>query len=108
LSKKTNAKDAVNSLDQLTSPLNCFLSACYEVFNTVDSLEYNKTKKAAAYLRDFYSQFSNSEKTKRQRNRIRIFLRVKLRLIFLYKCTFRKEYRSYFYKRVIDEIWHKR
>ena len=108
LSKKTNAKDAVNSLDQLTSPLNCFLSACYEVFNTVDSLEYNKTKKAAAYLRDFYSQFSNREKTKRQHNKIRIFLRVKLRLIFLYKCTFRKEYRSYFYKRVIDEIWHKR
>ena len=108
LSKKTNAKEALNTLDKLANPLNCFLAACYEVFNTVDSLEYNKTKKAAAYLRDFYSQFSNREKIKRQHNRIRIFLRVKLRLIFLYKCTFRKEYRSYFYKRVIDEIWHKR
>jgi hypothetical protein len=108
LSKKTNAKEALNTLDKLANPLNCFLAACYEVFNTVDSLEYNKTKKAAAYLRDFYSQFSNREKTKIQHNRIRIFLRVKLRLIFLYKCTFRKEYRSYFSKRVIDEIWHKR
>jgi hypothetical protein len=108
LSKKTNAKEALNTLDKLANPLNCFLAVCYEVFNMVDSLEYNKTKKAAAYLRDFYSQFSNREKTKRQHNRIRIFLRVKLRLIFLYKCTFRKEYRSYFYKRVIDEIWHKR
>jgi ribosomal protein S17E len=108
LSKKTNAKEALNALDKLANPLNCFLAACYEVFNTVDSLEYNKTKKAAAYLRGFYSQFSNGEKTKRQHNRIRIFLRVKLRLIFLYKGTFRKEYRSYFYKRVIDEIWHKR
>jgi hypothetical protein len=104
LSKKTNAKEVLNTLDKLANPLNCFLAACYEVFNTVDSLEYNKTKKAAAYLRDFYSQFSNREKTKRQHNRIRIFLRVKLRLIFLYKCTFRKEYRSYFYKRVIDAI----
>ena len=108
LSKKTNAKEALNTLDKLANPLNCFLAACYEVFNTVDSLEYNKTKKAAAYLRDFYSQFSNREKTKIQHNRIRIFLRVKLRLIFLYKCTFRKEYQSYFSKRVIDEIWHKR
>ena len=45
LSKKTNAKDAVNTLDKLTNPLNCFLAACYEVFNTVDSLEYNKQKK---------------------------------------------------------------
>ena len=108
LSKKTNAKDAVNSLDQLTSPLNCFLSACYEVFNTVDSLEYNNTKKAASYLSIFNSQFSNREKTKKQHNRIRILLRVKLRLFFLYKCTFRKEYRSYLSKRVIDKIWHKR
>ena len=108
LSKKTNAKEALDTLDKLANPLNCFLAACYEVFNTVDSLEYNKTKKAAAYLRDFYSQFSNREKTKRQHNRIRIFLRVKLRLIFLYKCTFRKEYRAYLSKRVIDKIWNKR
>ena len=108
LSKKTNAKDAVNALDQLTSPLNCFLAACYEVFNSVDSLEYNNTKKTASYLSIFNSQFSNREKTKKQHNRIRILLRVKLRLFFIYKCTFRKEYRSYLSKRVIDKIWHKR
>ena len=108
LSKKTNAKDALQALDKLTNPLNCFLAACYEVFNKVDSLEYNNTKKAASYLSIFSSQFSNREKTKRQHNRIRILLRVKLRLIFLYKCTFRKEYRSYLSKRVIDKIWHTR
>ena len=108
LSKKTNAKDALQALDKLTNPLNCFLAACYEVFNKVDSLEYNNTKKAASYLSIFNSQFSNREKTKRQHNRIRILLRVKLRLIFLYKCTFRKEYRSYLSKRVIDKIWHTR
>ena len=45
LSKKTNAKDAVNTLNKLSHPLNCFLAACYEVFNKVDSLEYNQTKK---------------------------------------------------------------
>ena len=45
LSKKTNAKDAVNALDKLTNPLNCFLAACYEVFNKVDSLEYNNQKR---------------------------------------------------------------
>jgi len=27
LSKKTNAKEAVNALDKLTNPLNCFLAA---------------------------------------------------------------------------------
>jgi len=108
LSKKTNAKVSINTLDKLTIPLNCFLAACYEVFNSAGSLEYNNTEKAASYLSIFNSQFSNREKTKRQHNRIRTILRVKLRLIFLYKCIFRKEYRSYLSKRVIDEIWHKR
>ena len=45
LSKKTNAKAAVNIIRQTNHPLNCFLAACYEVFNNVDSLEYNKTQK---------------------------------------------------------------
>ena len=108
LSKNTNAKDTVLALDKLNNPLNCFLAACYEVFNAADSLEYNNTKKAASYLSIFNSQFSSKEKTKRQHNRIRILLRVKLKFIFLYKCTFRKEYRAYLSKRVIDKIWHKR
>ena len=45
LSKKTNAKDAVNTLNKLSHPLNCFLAACYEVFNKVDSLEYSNQQK---------------------------------------------------------------
>ena len=53
LSKKTNAKDAVNTLDKLSHPLNCFLAACYEVFDRVDSLEYNKTKKVSFLFKRF-------------------------------------------------------
>ena len=53
LSKKTNAKEAVNTLDTLSHPLNCFLAACYEVFNSVDSLEYNNTKKASFLFKCF-------------------------------------------------------
>lgn len=108
LSKKTNAKAAVNALDKLANPLNCFLAACYEVFNAVGSLEYNNTKKVPSYLSIFNSQFTNREKTKRQHNRIRTFLLVKRRFIFLYNCTFRKEHRSYLSKTVIDKIWHKK
>ncbi|MEO2085433.1 MAG: nucleotidyltransferase family protein, partial [Marinoscillum sp.] len=44
LSKKTTAKDAVNTLHKLKHPLNCFLASCFEVFNKADSLEYHKTK----------------------------------------------------------------
>jgi hypothetical protein len=50
LSKKTNAKVSVNALDKLTNPLNCFLAACYEIFNKAYSLEYNNTKMTASYL----------------------------------------------------------
>ena len=71
LSKKTNAKDAVNTLNKLSHPLNCFLAACYEVFNRVDSLESTKQQKLASYLSEFNSQFTNPIPIKRQSTHIR-------------------------------------
>jgi hypothetical protein len=107
LSKKTNAKDTVNALDKLTHPLNCFLGACYEVFNTVESLEYNNTKKSASYLSVFNSQFTNPKATKRRHKRIKIYLFIKLRLNILYKAAIYKEYRVWLFKRVTDKNWYK-
>ena len=107
LSKKTNAKEAVNRLDKLTHPLNCFLAACYEVFNKLDSLEYNNTKKAASFLSVFNSQFTNRKKTKRKHNRIKICLFIKSRVNILYKSIIYKEYRVWLFKRVTDKNWYK-
>jgi len=103
LSKKTNAKDAVNTLDKLSQPLNCFLAACYEVFNAVESLEYNKTKNAASYLNVFNSQFSKRQATKRRHKRIKIYLFIKNRLNIIYKSIIYKEYRVWLFKRVTDK-----
>jgi len=107
LSKKTNAKDAVNTLDKLSQPLNCFLAACCEVFNNVDSLEYNKTKNAASYLNIFNSQFSNRQTTKIRHKRIKIYLFIKNRLNIIYKAIIYKEYRVWLFKRVTDKNWYK-
>ena len=107
LSKKTSAKEAVNSLNKLRHPLNCFLAACYEVFNKVDSLEYNNTKKVASYLSIFNSQFINSRKTNRRHKRIKIYLFLKTRLNILYKAAIYKEYRVWLFKRVTDKNWYK-
>jgi len=107
LSKKTNAKDAVNSLDKLTNPLQCFLAACYEVFNSVESLEYNKTTKTASYLSVFNSQFAIRKRTKRKHKRIKIYLFIKLRLNIIYKSIIYKEYRVWLFKRVTDKNWYK-
>jgi hypothetical protein len=107
LSKKTNAKDAVNTLDNLTNPLNCFLAACYEFFNKVDSLEYDNTKMTASYLKIFNSQFANPILTKRRHKRVKIYLFIRLRLSILYKSVVYKEYRVWLFKRVTDKNWHK-
>ena len=107
LSKKTNAKNAVNTLDKLTHPLNCFLAACYEVFNKVDSLEYNETTKIASYLSVFNSQFINKRKTKRQHNRIKSYLFIKGRLNIFYKAILYKEYRVWLFNRLTDKEWYK-
>ena len=107
LSKKTNAKAAVNALNNLTNPLNCFLAACYEVFNTVESLEYNKTKKAASYLSVFNSRFTNRKTTKRRHKRIKAYLFLKSRLNIIYKSIIYKEYRVWLFKRLTDKNWYK-
>jgi hypothetical protein len=107
LSKKTNAKDALNTLDKLSHPLNCFLAACFEVFNSVDSLEYNKTKKTTSYLNDFNSQFTNTVKTKRKHKSYKTYVFIKSRINLIYMCLIDKEYRVWFFKRVTDKNWYK-
>jgi len=107
LSKKTNAKEAVNTLDKLSHLLNCFLATCYEVFNKVDSLAYNETTKTADYLSIFNSQFINSRKTKRHHKIIKSYLFIKVRLNVFYKAILNKEYRFWLFKRVTGKNWYK-
>ena len=107
LSKKTVAKKAVNTLDKLSHPLNCFLAACYEVFNKVESLEYNNTKKTTSYLSVFYSQFINPILTKRQHKRIKSYVFIKSRVNIIYKSIIYKQYRVWLFKRVTDKNWYK-
>ena len=108
LSKKINAKDAVHTLDKLSNPLNCFLAACYEVFNKVNSLRYNKTKKTASYLSEFNSQFTNPIPIKTQSTHIKIYLYIKSRLNIIYKAIIHKEYRVWLFDLLTDKNWYKR
>jgi hypothetical protein len=106
-SKKTNAKDAVHALDKLSHPLNCFLAACYEIFNTVDSLEYNNTKKAASYLSVFNNQLTNRKTTKRRHKRIKTYLFLISRLNILHNIIISKEHRVFVFKCLTDKNWYK-
>mgnify|MGYP000845551393 CR=1 FL=1 len=108
LSKKTNAKAAVNALDKLTNPLNCFLAACYEVFNKVDSLEYNNTKEVASYLSVFNSQFANRKTTKRKHKYTKRYLLLKHRLNIIYKSIIYKEYRFWLFNKLTSLDFYKR
>ena len=105
LSKKTNAKDAVNSLNKLSHPLNCFLAACDEVFNQVDSLEYNKNAKTTLYLRNFNNQFAKPIRVQSKRNKIYIF--IKRIFYILYKSIIYNEYRVFLFKSLTDKNWYK-
>jgi hypothetical protein len=107
LSKKTNARDAVHALDKLTNPLNCFLAACYEVFNKAQSLEYNKNAKTALYLRDFNNQFTSPIPIKKQTKRNKVYLFIKRVLYVLCKSIIHKEYRVFLFNRLTDKKWHK-
>ena len=95
------------TLNNLNNPLNCFLAACYEVFNTVESLEYNNTKMTASYLSVFNNQFTNSKTTKRRHKRIKAYLFLKSRVNIIYNSLIYKEYRVWLFKRVTDKNWYK-
>lgn len=107
LSKKTNAKDSVSTLDKLSHSLNCFLAASYEVFNKVESLEYKKTKKTASYLRIFNSQFTNRKTTKRRHKRIKKYLVLKYRVNIIYKSITHKMYRVWLFKKLTSLAFYK-
>jgi hypothetical protein len=105
LSKKTNAKDAVNTLDKLSHPLNCFLAACYEVFNKVESIKYIKNAKTALYLINFNNQFTKPVKGQSKLNKIYLF--IKRMFYILYKSVIYKEYRVFLFKSLTDKNWYK-
>jgi hypothetical protein len=105
LSKKTNTKDAVNTLNKLSHPLNCFLAACNEVFNNVETIEYNKNAKTALYLRNFNDQLTKPTKRQSKFNKIYIF--IKRILYILYKSSIYKEYRVFLFKSLTDKNWYK-
>ena len=107
LSKKTSVKAAVNTLDKLTNPLNCFLAACYEVFNNVDSLEYTSNTKVDSYLSVVNSQFTEIKKTKRRHKFIKKYLFLKERLNIIYKSIIYNEFRIWLFKRLTDKNWYK-
>ena len=103
-SKKTNAKEAVYSLNKLSDPLNCFLAGCYEVFNHINSLDYKKTKSAATYLITFNNQLINLKAAKRRHNLIKRYLFFKSKLNILYNSILYKDYRVWLFKRVTEKI----
>ena len=107
LSKKTNAKEALNTLDKLKHPLNCFLAACDEVFNKVGSLTYNPTAKTESYLSGFNSQFTNPIQTINKHKCIKRCLFIKSRLNLIYKAVIHKEYRVWLFNVLTDKDWYK-
>tara|TARA_B100000989_G_scaffold298590_1_gene288632 strand:+ start:8747 stop:9841 length:1095 start_codon:yes stop_codon:yes gene_type:complete len=108
LSKKTNSKEAINTLDKLTIPLNCFLAVCYKVFNEVDCLEYNRTKNAASYFSAFNRKLTNSKARKILYKLIKGYLFLKSGLYIFYMAIIKKEYRTWLFKRVTDKNWQKK
>jgi hypothetical protein len=105
LSKKMDVKNAINTLAKLYNPLNCYLAACYEIFNKVDSLKYNNTKITASYLKIFNDQFTNTEKIKKKTKSYKIHF-IKRCFFILYKSLLYKEYRVFLLKCLTEKKWY--
>ena len=107
LSKKTNAKAAIQTLDKLSPPLNCFLAACYEVFDKPASLEYNRTLKTATYLAAFKNDVMDSRKRKWRYYAVKSYVFMKSRQAVLSRFIVHKEYRMGIFKILRNKICSK-
>ena len=103
LSKKTNAQQAVNKLDKLKKPLQCFLAGCYEVFNSPEGLNYRMNKKTGRYLKEVKHQFLHPEKTRKKHNRIKWYIDTRLFLFTLYRCLVYREYTLWLFYKITDK-----
>ena len=103
LSKKTNAQQAVNKLDKLKKPLQCFLAGCYEVFNSPEGLNYRMNKKTGRYLKEVKHQFLHPEKTRKKHNRIKWYIDTRLFLFTLYRYLVYREYTLWLFYKITDK-----
>ncbi len=104
LSRKTNTIDALCSLNKLSHPLNCFLAACQEVFNSVGTIAFNKNAKTSLYLKSFDDQFKKT--IKEQSKSTKIFVFIKRILYILLKSIINKDYRVFLVKSLTDKNWY--
>ena len=104
LSKKTSAKSAMIKLDKLSNPLNCFLAACYEVFNKIDTLEYDKNKKTTQYISLFNNQFNQTRKIRMKQKRISTYYLLKYRLNIIFKSMIYKDYRVWVFNKLHNKL----
>tara|TARA_B100001564_G_scaffold353430_1_gene362341 strand:+ start:3529 stop:4596 length:1068 start_codon:yes stop_codon:yes gene_type:complete len=99
LSKQTNAQKSLSKFEMLKNPLNCFLATCYVTFGNIESLQYNKTKKAENYLSIFDSLILSDKKRKFIIKLKKGVLFVQSRLEIIFKSIYSKEHRDWILNR---------
>ncbi|WP_298780232.1 nucleotidyltransferase family protein [uncultured Polaribacter sp.] len=107
LSKKTEAKKAFNQFNKLKNPLNNFLALCFEVFNKVDSLQYQENKETKKYVSIFKRHLVDESLGKKKYKNTSRKLFIKSRFNIIYKSIFNKSYRNWLIKRTSDKNWQK-
>jgi hypothetical protein len=105
LSYRINTSTDFSNLNRLKNPLNCYVALCYDIFNKVNSLEYNKTNQTKKHLLKFYKLLNNDElRLKHQkRTKRKIFINYKIKIIFDF--FYNKELRLWLFKRITDKKW---
>jgi hypothetical protein len=107
LSKKTNAKRAFDSFSKLKNPLNCFLASCFEIFNKIDSLQYDEDDETKSYLKDFNNQLEDDSFRTKQHKKTTTILFIKERLKIIKDSIFDNEKRNWLFKRTTDKNWQR-
>ena len=103
LSKKVNTQKVFSNLKGLKNPLNCFLASCDIVFGEIESLEYQQTKQASNYIKDFNKTLLKRNSSFNFQFKSKI-ITIKRRFLIVCRSIFNNKNRTWLFRRIVDFI----
>ncbi|UTD16465.1 nucleotidyltransferase family protein [Tenacibaculum mesophilum] len=104
LSKKTSVKTVLNNFDHSESSyLKNFLAATNYIFNSPQSLEYNKTHKSEKYIKKVIFFINTPKKSTHNKRKWELYFLYKHRFSIILKSFYVKEYRKYLFDKFFNQ-----
>jgi hypothetical protein len=103
ISKKIDIKNYLYNLNEFNNPINCFIAANNELFNS--SVPFIKNKKTEKYVNN-YMKLLNASNSYRKKNhkRTSLYLVFSSKIRIVIKSFYKKDYRNWLFEKIANKL----